>query len=257
MSDEHEHNDGKGLKGKGENASGTPADHGSESSAPRSRSRRRLTAAGLGGAMLVSLPAKSVWGAQGQCSLSGNIFSANVSNIDHECTEGDGCTPGFWKNNWFAWDCTGYSPGTCHETNPPGNQCRRFDATVHPGGATSFESVFGYKPECLSGSPSLMEVLQASGVCSGSLDWHAVGAVLNAACTSIDFGASVDEVIKAYSMAREDADKYTAVKNVFVYMNERFCPINSQGDCEDGYSRNELGVCVEVRTTTSNQKGNR
>ncbi len=251
MSDEHEHNGNHGPEDEGEGKSTAPVDPDTGSSGLRSRSRRRLTAAGLGGAMLVSLPAKSVWGAQGQCSLSGNIFSANVSNIDHDCTEGDGCTPGFWKNNWFAWDCTGYSPGTCIETNPPGNNCQLFDATVETGGATSFEEVFGYKPECLSGSPSLMEVLQAGGVCGGSLDWHAVGAVLNAACTSIDFGASVDEVVKAYSMAREDADKYTAVKNVFVYMNERFCPINNQGDCEDGYSRNEMGVCVEARTSSS------
>ncbi|OOC51274.1 hypothetical protein [Thioalkalivibrio versutus] len=251
MSDEHEHNGNHGPEDVGEGKSTAPVDPDTGSSGLRSRSRRRLTAAGLGGAMLVSLPAKSVWGAQGQCSLSGNIFSANVSNIDHECTAGDGCTSAFWKDNWGAWECTGYSPGSCIQTSGTDNNCQRFDATVGTGGATSFEEVFGYRPECLTGTPSLMEVLHAWGVCRGSLDWHAVGAVLNAACTSIDFGASVDEVIKAYSMAREDVGKHSAVTNVFAYMNERFCPINGLGDCGDGYTRNEAGECVEVRTNSS------
>lgn len=208
-----------------------PASGDAHTSQPRNPARRRLATAGLGGALLVSLPAKSVWGAGGErCSLSGNIFSANVSNIEHDCSGSAGCTPGFWMNNWNAWGCTGYSPGSCTEWNPSGKKCQDFDATVGTGGASSFSGVFGYAPECLGGSASLMEVLQASGQCSGSLDWHAVGAVLNAACGSVDFGASVDDVVKAYSMAREDAEKYGAVKEVFTNMNEQGCPIDSQGD---------------------------
>ncbi|WP_421621976.1 hypothetical protein [Alkalilimnicola ehrlichii] len=212
--------------------------------------RRRLTQAGLAAPLVLSLSARPVWGSQGRCSLSGEIFSANVSNIDHECTTGQGCTPGFWKNNTEAWDCTGYSPGQCIERNEDGS-CAVWDAF---GAGTRFSDVFHTGPTCAPSYATLMEVLQSGGQggCKGSLDWHAVGALLNAACNSVDYGATVEDVKEAYYMAREDADTDPElVKDVFDNMNNRGCPIDRWGDCEDGYTKNELGQCIPVQTSES------
>lgn len=245
MSDQTDRKDGP-AKGTGLASSATKdcncgcADC-AEKKATANKSRRRFTQAGLVAPVILSLAGRPVWGSHGACSLSGDIFSANVSNIDHECTPGNGCTPGFWRNNYRAWDCTGWSPGTCLEWNPPENKCQELDATT----GTTFMSVFGMDSTCLPGA-TLMEVLQE---CSGSLDWHAVGSVLNAQCSSVAFGATVDEVVKAYQMALSGLADPHVLKEVFDNMNNRGCPINAFGECEKNYSKNEVGECIFVRTS--------
>jgi hypothetical protein len=190
--------------------------------------------------LIMTLPSRPVWGSQGRCSLSGDIFSANVSNIDHECTAGQGCTPGYWRNNYKGWACTGFSPGTCMEWNQAGTQCQKLDATT----GTTFEFVFGYPPQC-AGVSTLMEVLQE---CPGTLDWHAVGAALNAACTSIYYGATLADVVQAYDMARTGQTDPQLLKDVFDNMNNRGCPIDAHGNCEMGYTL-EDGYCIPVKTS--------
>lgn len=83
--------------------------------------------------------------------------------------------------------------------------------------------MFGWSPINGNDSTSLMDVLRND---SGVLDSHAVGALLNAAHSSVDFGATVDDVIKAYDMARDNPTKYeVAVKEVFDKMNNLGCPL--------------------------------
>ncbi|WP_018936319.1 hypothetical protein [Thioalkalivibrio sp. ALJ24] len=244
MNDEHDQDPRHSQKG--DERPTASVDRDQASAAPRNPARRRLATAGLGGAMLVTLPAKSVWGNQGRCSLSGEIFSANVSDIDHECTKGQGCTPGFWKNNTEAWDCTGFDPGQCIERNEDGT-CAVWDAY---GAGTRFDAVFHNSPTCAPPYATLMEVLQT---CKGrDLDWHAVAAMLNAACNSVEYGATMEDVKQAYYMARTDADTDAElVKDVFDNMNNRGCPIDRWGDCEDGYTKNEADQCIPVKTSQS------
>lgn len=211
-----------------------------EKKATANKSRRRFTQAGLAVPVIMSLAGRPVWGTQGACSLSGDIFSANVSNIDHECTPGYGCTPGYWKNNYMGWNTTGYSPGECLEWEGRSGKCKKLDATV----GTTFYFVFGYSPLC-SGVTTMMEVLQE---CNGSLDWHAVGAALNAASSSIAYGASLQDVVRAYAMARKGLVTPEVLKDVFDNMNNRGCPINAHGECEDGYTKNQTGECIPVKT---------
>jgi len=201
--------------------------------------RRRLVRGAAAAPIIMTLASRPVWGSQGRCSLSGDIFSANVSNIDKECTPGQGCTPGYWKNNIKGWPCTGFSPGHCEEWQ--GNKCKKLDATT----GTSFQAVFGYPPQC-GGVNTLMEVLQE---CSGTLDWHAVGAALNAACSTVYYGASLDDVVRAYGMARTGETDPARLKDVFDNMNNRGCPIDAHGNCERGYTKNEVGECIPVRTS--------
>lgn len=238
-----------------------PTDSGHERDAPN-QSRRRLAQAGLAAPLMVSLAARPVWGSQGYCSWSG-FMSANVSNIDHECGPGDGCTPGFWKNNWKAWGCVSpISPGKC--TDFAGPNCKEFDATA-TAGATTFASVFGVSPLCLPfANATLMEVLQLTPDCQGELDWHAVAAFLNATCGLVHYGTNPETIIDLYREARGleafygtftgSLDHVTPedVKDLFEYMNERGCPINAFGDCDAGYSREEVGEtdkCIKVKTS--------
>lgn len=203
--------------------------------------RRRLIRGAAAAPVIMTLASRPVWGSQGRCSLSGDIFSANVSNIDHECTAGQGCTPGYWRNNYRGWDCTPFSPGHCMEWR--GNNCRMLDAT-QGAGATTFHDVFGYSPRC-GGAVTLMEVLQT---CPGSLDWHAVGAALNASCSMIYYGATLAEVVDAYHMARTGQTDEELLKDVFDNMNNRGCPIDAHGNCEKNHTKNELGQCIPVKT---------
>lgn len=209
-------------------------------------SRRRLTQAGLAAPLLVSLAARPVWGSTGRCSLSGDILSGNLSNPekDYTCTVGQGCTPGFWRNNVEAWDCTGYSPGRCQSFDENGS-CTTWSGDFP---ATTFLVVFDYSPLCAPSGASLMDVLH---LCKGAdLDWHAVAAVLNAACSSIDYGATVEDVKEAYRKAREGEVDSALLKDVFDNMNNRGCPIDRFGRCEDGFVLVE-GQCIPYEPSGS------
>ncbi len=225
-------------------------------------SRRRLTAAGLAAPLLVSLAARPAWGnARGGCSLSGDLMSGNLSHPDKEydCPGWAGCTPGFWRNNYLAWECTGYSPGMCTKaTGRGGVNCKELNATVSRGHATSFAEVFDRTPPCPTwDDPSMMEVLQN---CPGSLEWHAVAAVLNAACHKVDYGYQVDDIREAYQLVVDsallpgeqvDPEK---LKDIFDNLNNRDCPINAFGDCDLKETHNYYGECIDVLDEGSKEK---
>jgi len=206
--------------------------------------RRRFGKAGLAAPVMMTLASRPVWGTNQLCSLSGDIFSGNISDHDHrDCTEGFGCTPGFWKNNTDAWPPTGFSPGQCLERDEILGTCTLWDAF---GEGTPFADVFGFTPLCAPGYATLMEVLQT---CNGHLDWHATAAALNAAHPSIPFGASLAQVVAAYTKARNFEVDNEVLKDVFDNMNNRGCPLNAHGDCDDRFTRNEAGECIPVRTS--------
>ncbi|MDP2901863.1 MAG: hypothetical protein Q8N96_01965 [Methylovulum sp.] len=62
------------------------------------KSRRKISKAGLGIPILLSLPGKALWA--GSCGYSG-LLSGNLSGPDspRNCAKGSGMSPGYWRNN--------------------------------------------------------------------------------------------------------------------------------------------------------------
>ena len=139
---------------------------------------------------------------------------------------GEGCTPGFWKNNARNWDASAWVSFS------PGN---------------SFETVFGVDIDYLRGKgqskvydPSLLDALNANGGGINALARHAVAALLNTSSSCInysysDVGALIADVHDAI-MAGGVAIK--ALHSELAYYNEAGCPISQHqdGDCINGGS---------------------
>lgn len=225
---------------------GVPPLADSPPSAPVNSSRRRFGKAGLAAPVMMTLASRPVWGTTaGGCSLSGDILSGNVSNNQarNDCTTGYGCTPGFWKNNTAAWGPTTYSPGQCDNYDDEG-MCEMWDAF---GAVTQFAAEFGSPPGCAPDYATLMEVLQT---CSGHVAWHATAALLNAAHPYIDFGATVTQVREAWNKMLSGEVDAVQLQQVFDNMNNRGCPLNAHGDCDDKFTTvGDDPTCVPVKTS--------
>ncbi|MCG5497521.1 hypothetical protein [Ectothiorhodospira variabilis] len=189
------------------------------------RSRRRFAQAGLATPLVVTLASKPAWGNTGQCSLSGDIMSANVSEIAHDCTEGQGISAGKWRNNFDLWIYTSPSfyPGDCSEDSSSNGFSGNSGNCPHPefdASASLFSEAFpGYAPEDGNLSATMIEVLHRRA--GSTLDYHAVAAALNASYTGINYGASLEDVREAYGMARADSTISITVEKVFENMNNR------------------------------------
>jgi hypothetical protein len=113
--------------------------------------------------------------------------------------DGQGCTPGFWKNHTSAWAATGYSP------------------------SADFDSTFGvnlFNPN--------ITLLQAAGLGGGGVQAmarHAVAALLNAAHPNIDYPMSTSQVINVVKFAAVTG-KFEDAKDLFEQGNELGCPIS-------------------------------
>ncbi len=116
---------------------------------------------------------------------------------------GEGCTPGFWKNNLDAWGPTTFNTGDLFE-----------DETIFDRDAFN-------NPD----DPSLLEVMNFRGGGLNRLSAHAVAALLNASHPDIDYDLSVSEVIAAWQSAFDDGSRsaMNAQKNIFVGFNESGC----------------------------------
>jgi len=90
---------------------------------------------------------------------------------------GEGCTPGFWKNDggrfgWNNWKPTGYMPDDDFNAT--------FGVTYLPAGTTLLEA---------------LDPTTAHDAGYGKEIWHGVAALLNAASPNVDYAYSVAEVI--------------------------------------------------------------
>ena len=127
-----------------------------------------------------------------------------------ECDEGEGCTPGYWKQPHHFDDWTDpFDPDDLFSDH--------------------FEDAFPGK--------TLLEVLsQPASTPPGpnalnSLGRHTVAAVLNAASGGVDFDFSVQEVIEMFNEVFPGSDEdYTELKNIFAAANEQGCPLNGNSD---------------------------
>ena len=128
---------------------------------------------------------------------------------------GEGCTPGYWKNNWDKWEGVSWEP------------------TGYSGGDL-FSAVFGRTIEVTVGrrvitNPTLFQALNAQGGGINALARHAVAALLNAASPDVDYDYSVAAVKSMVQGALPDGD-IDGVKGDLADANEAGCPIDMHGN---------------------------
>jgi hypothetical protein len=143
--------------------------------------------------------------------------------VDTQPCGGEGCTPGFWKNNADkheanAWDC--YSPNTKFSTV--------FGETI-----TIFLGGNPKKSSSYLTDPTLFEALGANGGGINALARHGVSALLNACSDCVDYsiptpGAVIDAVHDAIESGEDAID---ALHEELAGYNEAGCPIDQQGRC--------------------------
>lgn len=123
-------------------------------------SRRKFARAVAGSGIVLSLASKPVMGANYWCTGSGGM-SGNTSSHGAKvsCLA---CSPGYWKASPGSWPSPYY----------PYKVCNCSGVTQYQ--PTKFIDVFG---SCPYGTKSMMWILQNQ---SGSREFHAIGALLNA-----------------------------------------------------------------------------
>ncbi|MEE8221852.1 MAG: hypothetical protein V3R21_08830, partial [Woeseiaceae bacterium] len=113
---------------------------------------------------------------------------------------GEGCTPGFWKQD---------------------QKLDLWPAAFLPG--TPFSDVFD---DAFPGK-TLLEVVRLKGGGLNRLGAHTVAALLNAASPDVDYDLSVAEVIAAFNAVFPGSNpEYNALKNTLVDLNEQGCPLD-------------------------------
>ena len=85
--------------------------------------------------------------------------------------DGEGFTPGFWKNHLDAWEATDYSPGD------------------------SFEGTFGVDIQGFGVEWTLLDALNKGGGGQYALARHATAAILNASHPGVDYAMTAQDVI--------------------------------------------------------------
>jgi hypothetical protein len=133
-------------------------------------------------------------------SKGGGTSNSNAADTQYG-TGGQGCTPGFWKQNhpntWVGYKTT-----------------------------DTFDSVFGVTH---FGSLTLLEAAALGGGGFNALARHATAALLNASNPSISYDLSVAEIIKRVQEAFKANDP-EPTKNVFEAFNESSCSIDAHGE---------------------------
>lgn len=113
---------------------------------------------------------------------------------------GQGCTPGYWRQEHHFDSWTDYAP------------------------TDLFSSVFD---DAFPGE-TLLDVVWARGGGVNALGRHAVAALLNAASAGVDYDYAVGEVIAAFNDAYATGDRHLMEdqKNVFDFLNNQGCNLN-------------------------------
>jgi hypothetical protein len=134
------------------------------------------------------LPASLIW-----------IAAGLAVPITPEDGGGQGCTPGYWKqeHHFDSWVSTGYAPGD------------------------SFDDTFGVE----SSFDTLLDGVAAKGGQENALARHAVAALLNAGSPGVSYEFSTADVI-AKVQAAYDTEDWNFYKDMLEYQNEMGCPLN-------------------------------
>ncbi|UCG54608.1 MAG: hypothetical protein JSV32_08550 [Dehalococcoidia bacterium] len=105
--------------------------------------------------------------------------------------DGEGLTPGYWKNHIEDWAAAGYATGD------------------------SFATIFG-----VTASGTLGDAVKAKGGGENALMRHAVAALLNAAHPDVDYGLTEAEVIAIVQGAYAPGGDFEDAKNTLEWYNE-------------------------------------
>jgi len=128
-----------------------------------------------------------------QVALAQFIVNAIANLLKEECDPGEGCTPGFWKQQHvYSW------------------------VTYKP--EDSYEAVFGVAVP--GGAPTLLEALGDGGGDIDALLRHSTAALLNASNPDVDYAYTVANIIAMVQDAFATGD-YEIVKDIFETENER------------------------------------
>lgn len=126
---------------------------------------------------------------------SGGIDNLVLCRAEEQ-EDGEGCTPGYWKQSHHFDSWTGYVPGD------------------------DYDDVFGVGPEI-----TLLAALESGGGGVNALLRHSVAALLSASSPDVDYGMTAAEVIAAVQDAFDTGD-YESAKDVFEALNEQYCPLD-------------------------------
>jgi hypothetical protein len=133
-------------------------------------------------------------------------------------TGGEGCTPGYWKNNadkWGASAWVGYAPGDSFEA------IFGVDVTLRGNGKATYPA------------PTLREALDANGGGINALARHAVAALLNISNPDIGYGigstAALITMVHDAIMSGDEAE-IDALHMLLADYNEAGCPLNQMGE---------------------------
>ena len=121
---------------------------------------------------------------------------------------GEGCTPGYWKQDQHFDSWVEFEPGDFFEA-----VFGVEDVTVRAGGRSTIDN------------PTLLEALNATGGGVNALARHAVAALLNASNPDVESDFTVAEVIALVQEAFESGDFETA-QRLLAAANEQGCPLN-------------------------------
>jgi len=135
-----------------------------------------------------------------QCDDGNNANGDGCSALcETEESGGEGCTPGYWKQDQHFDSWTTYTPDM------------------------QFSDVF----EDAFPGQTLLDVMWNGGGGLNALGRHTVAALLNTASGDVDYGQSVDGVISTFNAVYPGSkNDYNSVKDDFQYDNESGCPLN-------------------------------
>ena len=137
------------------------------------------------------------------------VESSDVAwvNCGEQPQAGEGCTPGYWKQNqhFDSWP-SAYSP------------------------TATFSSVFGRDiairlDKQTVTNPTLLQALMAQGGNINAAARHTVAALLNSASTGVDYDLSTSEVIALFQSNYPDGE-LDDMKDQLARYNEQGCPLN-------------------------------
>lgn len=120
---------------------------------------------------------------------------------------GEGCTPGFWKQDQHFDSWVGFAPTDSFET------VFGVDVTLRAGGQTTIDD------------PTLLEALQATGGGVNALARHGVAALLNASSPDVSSDFTVAQVIALVHDAIVSGD-VEAAHQLLAAANEQGCPLS-------------------------------
>lgn len=193
--------------------------HPSGCSAPDEGRRRFAKGLAVSAPVIMTLAGRPVWAAR-NCSESGQL-SGNLSDeLAFGPCGGEGCSPGFWKNNGIGW----------HYDYPTGaNFNAVFRVTAFEAGATLEDVILGSaEPLVPAGCGFGNEQPWKNAL--RQLGFHAVAALQNAA-TSVSYDLTVAEVILSVRNSTTDAvsncDKgyLETTKTSLETLNNQICPL--------------------------------